>query len=131
MSHLRLIFAHDLGRARGETAVTSSTRRWFTRLAAAAALWPASAEAQTIARSFEELMGIVKAEETVIVIDVRGRRVKGVLTAVDKGSVSLATDARTQTFARSEVSTVRVAEGFGSGALIGAGAGLGTALEAC
>jgi hypothetical protein len=73
-------------------------------------------------------MGIVKAEETVIVIDMRGRRVKGVLTAVDKDSVSLATDGRTQTFARSEVSTVRVADGFGNGALIGAGAGLGTAL---
>jgi hypothetical protein len=81
-----------------------------------------------MARSLEELMGIVKAEETVIVIDMRGRRVKGVLTAVDKDSVSLATDGRTQTFARSEVSTVRVADGFGNGALIGAGAGLGTAL---
>jgi hypothetical protein len=64
----------------------------------------------------------------VIVIDMRGRRVKGVLTAVDKDSVSLATDGRTQTFARSDVSTVRVADGFGNGALIGAGAGLGTAL---
>jgi hypothetical protein len=95
---------------------------------ATVALWPASAEAQTIARSFEELRGIVKAEETVIVIDMKGRGVKGLLTAVDKDSVSLATDGRTQTFPRSEVSTVRVAEGFGNGGLIGAGAGLGTAL---
>ena len=66
--------------------MTSSTRRWFTRLVAAVALWPASAEAQTMARSFEELMGIVKAEETVIVIDMRGRRVKGALTAANKDS---------------------------------------------
>lgn len=108
--------------------MTSSTRRWFSRLAAAVALWPAGAEAQTTARSFAELTGIVKAEERVIVIDMRGRRVKGAITAVDKDSVSLATDGRTQTFAQSEVSTVRVADGFGNGTLIGAGAGLGAAL---
>jgi hypothetical protein len=108
--------------------VTSATRRWFARLAAAVALWPASAEAQVTARSFEELTAIVKAEETVIVIDMSGRRVKGALTAVDKDSVSLATDGRTRTFARSEVRSVRVADGLGNGALIGAGAGLGTAL---
>jgi hypothetical protein len=108
--------------------MANSTRRWFTWLAAAVAWWPASAEAQMMARSFEELMRIVKAEETVIVTDMRGRRVKGVLTAGGKDSVSLATDGRTQTFARSEVSTVRVADGFGNGALIGAGAGLATAL---
>ena len=99
--------------------MTSSTRRWFTRLAAVVALWPASAEAQTMARSFEELMGIAKAEETVIAIDTSGRRVKGAPTAVDKDSISLATDGRTQTFARSDVSTVRVAAGLGNGALIG------------
>jgi hypothetical protein len=61
-----------------------------------------------MARSFEELRGTVKAEETVIVTDMRGRRVKGALTAIDVNSLSLATDGRTQTFARSEVSTVRV-----------------------
>ena len=70
--------------------MTGSTRRWFTGLAAAVALWPASAEAQAMARSFEELIGIVKAEEVVIVTDTKGRRVKGALTAVDKDSLSLA-----------------------------------------
>jgi hypothetical protein len=108
--------------------VTSSSRRWFTRLTVAVALWPASAEAQAIARSFEGLMGIVKAEETVIVTDMRGRRVKGALTAVDEDSLALATDGRPQTFARSEVSTVRLADGLGNGVLIGAGAGVGAAL---
>jgi hypothetical protein len=108
--------------------MTSSTLRWFIRLVAAVALWPASAEAQTMARSFEELMGIVKTEETVIFIDTRGRRVKGVLTEVDKDSISLATDGRTQTFTRSEVSTVRIADGLANGAVIGAAAGLGAAL---
>jgi hypothetical protein len=108
--------------------VTCSTRRWFTQLAAAVALWPASAEAQTVARSFEEPIGIVNAEETVIVTDTRGRRIKGALLAVDEDSLSLARDGRAQTFARSEVRTVRVADGLGNGALIGAGAGLGAAL---
>lgn len=108
--------------------MTGSTRRWFARLAVTVALWPASAEAQTPARSFEELRGIVKAEETVIVTDMRGRRVKGALAAIDVNSLSLATDGRTQTFARSEVSTVRVPDGLGNGILIGAGAGLGAAL---
>ena len=108
--------------------MTCSTRQWFTGLAAVVALWPASAEAQTVARSFEELKGIVKAEETVIVTDTRGRRIKGALLAVDDDSLSLATDGRAQTFARSDVRTVRVADGLGNGALIGAGAGLGAAL---
>ena len=108
--------------------MTSSNRRWFIRLALAVAVWPASAEAQTTARSFEELIGMVKAEETIIVIDTSGRRVKGALTAIDQDSLSLATGGRTQTFARSEVSTVRVADSLGNGALIGAGTGLAAAL---
>ena len=108
--------------------MTNSIRQWFTRLAVAVALWPASAEAQTTARSFAELIGIVKADETVVITDTRSRRVKGTLTSVDEDSLSLAADGRTQTFARSEVSTVRAADGLGNGALIGAGAGLGAAL---
>jgi hypothetical protein len=108
--------------------VFSSSRLWFTRLAVAMALWPASAEAQTEARSFEELIGIVQAEETVIVTDRRGRKVKGALIAVDEGLLSLATDGRTRTFPRSEVSSVRVTDGLGNGALIGAGAGFGAAV---
>ena len=83
-----------------------------------------SAEAQPTARSFAELIGIVKADETVVITDTRSRRVKGTLTSVDEDSLSLAADGRTQTFSRSEVSTVRVADGLGNGALIGAGAGL-------
>ena len=108
--------------------MTCSTRRWLTRVAAAVALWPASAEAQTVARSFEELTGNVRAEETVIVTDTRGRTIKGALLAVDEDSLLLVTDGRAQTFARSEVRTVRVADGLGNGALTGAGAGLAAAL---
>jgi len=108
--------------------VTTATRRWFVRLAAALAFWPASAEAQTTARSFEELTRIVRPEEAVIVTDMTGRRNKGTIAAIDGDSLSLATDGRTQIFARSEVSAVRVLDGLGNGALIGAGIGLGSAL---
>ena len=108
--------------------MTSSTRRWFTGLAASMALWPAGAEAQATAGSFEELGGLVKAEETVVVTDMNGRRVRGALSAVGKDSLSLVIDGRTQSFARSEVSTVRLADGLGNGALIGAGVGAGAAL---
>jgi hypothetical protein len=70
----------------------------------------------------------VQAEETVIVTDRRGRKVKGALIAVDEDLLSLATDGRTRTFPRSEVSSVRVTDGLGNGALIGAGAGFGAAV---
>lgn len=106
----------------------SQTRRWFTGLAASMALWPAGAEAQATAGSFEELGGLVKAEETVVVTDMNVRRVRGPLSAVGKDSLSLVIDGRTQSFARSEVSTVRLADGLGNGALIGAGVGAGAAL---
>ena len=108
--------------------MTSSTRQWFIRLATAVVLWPASTEAQMIARSFEELIGTAKPGETVIVTDMRGRKARGALRAVDDTSLLLAKDGRTLAFAPSEVSTVRVADSLGDGALIGAGAGLGAAL---
>ena len=108
--------------------MTISIRRWFARVAAVVALWPASAQAQTAVQSFEELKAIVRAEETVIVTEMTGRRAKGTVTAVEKDSLSLTTGGQTQTFARSEVRTVRVADGLGNAALIGAGAGLGAAL---
>jgi hypothetical protein len=97
-------------------------------LAAAVTLGPAGAEAQTLARSFEELKGIVKVDQTVIVADMKGRRIKGALTVVDEDWLSLVADGRTQTFARSDVITVRAAEGLGNGILIGAGTGLGASL---
>jgi hypothetical protein len=104
------------------------TRRWLLGLAATVAFWPASAEAQPLARSFEDLAGLVKAETTVIVTDAKGRRVKGALIAVDHDSISLVLDGRTLTFARSEVAAVRMVDGLLNGGLIGAGAGAGAAL---
>ena len=105
-----------------------SIRQRFTWLPVAMALWPATTEAQTTDRHFGELMAIVKAGQTVIVTDTTGRKVKGALTSVDENSLALAEDGRTQTFARSDVSTVRLTDGVGDGALIGAAAGLGAAL---
>lgn len=104
------------------------TRRWLLGLAATVALWPASAQAQPMACSFEDLAGLVKVETTVIVTDMKGRRVKGALSAVDHDSISLVLDGRRLTFARSEVATVRMVDGLLNGSLIGASAGAGAAL---
>jgi len=108
--------------------VTTSRQRWFIGLAASLVLWPSGAGAQAIARSFEELAEVAKTEETVIVTDLKGRRVKGALTAVDTDSLSLAIDGRLQSFARPEVRSVRIGDGLGNGALIGAGVGVAAAL---
>src|SRR5688572_19760160 len=104
------------------------TRRWLLGLTATVALWPASAEAQPMARSLEALAGLVKSEVTVIVTDMKDRRVTGALIAVDHDSISLVLDGRTVTFARSEVAAVRMVDGLLNGGLIGAGAGAGAAL---
>jgi hypothetical protein len=108
--------------------MTSTSRRWLTRLAITVALWPARAEAQTTASSFKELAGIVRTDETIIVTDTTARTIKGVLTAIDDDSLSLATGGRTRIFVRSDVRSVRLADGVGNGALIGGSAGLGSAL---
>jgi hypothetical protein len=104
------------------------TRRWLLGLTATVALWPASAEAQPMARSLEDLAGLVKSEATVIVTDMKDRRVTGALIAVDHDSIALVLDGRTVTFARSEVAAVRMVDGLLNGGLIGAGAGAGAAL---
>jgi hypothetical protein len=106
----------------------SSTRRWLGALTATATMWPVGAGAQEVVRSFEELAGIAKAEETVVVTDGNGRRFKGDLTTIKADSISLATDGRILTFARSDVSAVRAVDGVANGVLIGAGAGLAAAL---
>jgi hypothetical protein len=107
--------------------VPSSRRRRLIRLAFVLALWPVSADAQTVG-SFSDLTRILRAQETVIVSDLKGRRTKGTVTAVDEDSLSLVTNGGTQTFREFEVSTVRVADGISNGVLIGAAAGLGAAL---
>jgi hypothetical protein len=104
------------------------TERWLVGLAATMVLWPASVQAQPMARSFEDLGAAVKAEATVIVTDTKGRRVKGALIAVDRDSLSILLEGQTLMVARSEVGAVRTVDGLVNGALIGAGAGLGAAL---
>lgn len=106
----------------------SSTRRWLGALTAAATMWPLGAGAQEVARSFEELAGIAKAEEAVVVTDGNGRRFKGALTTIKADSLSLGMDGRILTFARSDVSAVRAVDGVANGVLLGAGVGLGAAL---
>ncbi len=52
---------------KGGTAMIGSHRLWLSGLTVAAiALWPASGEAQTMARTFEEPQQIVRAEDTIV-----------------------------------------------------------------
>ncbi len=67
----------------------SSNRRWLGGLAVAVALLPASAEAQTMARSFGELKGILKAEEIVAVIDKAGQETTGKVAEITASSLVL------------------------------------------
>ena len=50
----------------------SLNRRWLGGFAVAVTLFPGGVHAQTTARSFDELQGILKADEIVVVIDNAG-----------------------------------------------------------
>jgi hypothetical protein len=106
----------------------SSYQRRLGRLAMAVLVWPACAEAQTPARSFGDLIGILKPNTTIAITDTGGHRVKGTLVAIDENALSLSTEGRSQVFPKQAIMTVRLTDGVGDGALIGAGAGLGAAL---
>ncbi len=106
----------------------SSYPRWLAGLAIAVLVWPSCAEAQTPARSFGDLIGILKPDTTIVITDTSGHRVKGTLVAIDGNSLSLSTEGRIQVFPKPAIMTVRLTDGVGDGALIGAGVGLGAAL---
>ena len=96
-------------------------------------LLPGGVFGQTVASSFEELESVVNEERvgrgtTIRLTDISGRTVTGKLTMLNRRSISLAVDGRTQIFAESGISEIRMADGLGNGTLIGAGVGLGTAL---
>jgi hypothetical protein len=54
--------------------MVSLNRRWLGGFAVAVALFPGGVHAQTTARSFDELQGILKAEEIVVVFDHAGNK---------------------------------------------------------
>lgn len=67
----------------------SPNRRWLGGFVVVVALWPSLAPAQSMARSFEELQGILKAEEIVVVIDKTGQGTRGRVAEVSPSSLVL------------------------------------------
>lgn len=67
----------------------SPNQRWLGGFVLAVALLPSLARAQSMARSFEELQGILKAEEIVVVMDKTGQKTWGKVAEVSTTSLVL------------------------------------------
>lgn len=67
----------------------SPNRRWLGGFVLAVVLLPSLARAQSMARSFEELQGILKAEEIVVVIDKTGQKTWGKVAELSTTSLVL------------------------------------------
>ncbi|HSL22969.1 MAG TPA: hypothetical protein VK886_15665 [Vicinamibacterales bacterium] len=91
---------------------------------AAAGLLPATAHAQPVARSFEELRGRLLLGETVNVIDREGQTTRGRLVQLTARDLIVETDTGDQTMEAREVVQVRArrSDSLLNGALIGAAA---------
>lgn len=87
-----------------------------------AALLPATAHAQTVARSFEELRGRVLLGETVNIIDREGQSTRGKLVHLTAQDLTVETDAGDHTLEARHVVQVRArrSDPVLNGALIGA-----------
>lgn len=79
-------------------------------------------EAQGVASSFEALRVLVMPGDRISVVDVTGREVRGRVGALSRDSVTLLTEAGSQTFGEVAVATIRQrhADSLTNGAIIGA-----------
>jgi hypothetical protein len=89
----------------------------------------ATAAAQGIARSFEQLQVLVKPGDEVTVRDAQGVETRGRITSLTDSALALARDGTTSTFGEAEVATIRQTRGdsLKNGALWGAGITMGLA----
>jgi hypothetical protein len=92
----------------------------------AVALFPGDVQAQTVARSFEELQPILKVGQTVVVTDDSGRQTKGRLTDLSPSALVVSTPIK-RTFAEGTVAEIRFSDSLSNGMLIGAAIGAGFA----
>src|SRR5262245_29225129 len=88
-------------------------------LMATLAIGAPSADAQTVATSFEDLQALVQPGDSVDVVDTQGHRVRGQLRTLTASSLELVSDRR---FSESDVTRVRVQrrDPVWKGTLIGA-----------
>lgn len=90
-------------------------------------VYPAAANAQGIAWSFDELRLLVGTGDTVTVTDVAGREVTGKVSALSPTSLSLQVDRQLREWSESDVATIqrKHSDSLGNGALIGLAVGAG------
>jgi hypothetical protein len=69
--------------------MTSSDRRRLGGFVLAVALFPSGARAQTVVRSFQELEGVLKPEDIIVVTDKTGEETWGKVTGVSPSSLGL------------------------------------------
>jgi hypothetical protein len=90
---------------------------------------PATAAAQGIAATFQELRLLVRPGDDVTVTDVNGRNISGKITNLSAASLTLTVDGRPREWREPEVATIRQRRGdsLANGAWIGLGIGAGLA----
>lgn len=96
-------------------------RQWLGGLMFAV-VFPGTAQAQILARSFDELRQILKADETIVVTDESGRQTKGRLAEISATSLTVLAPERL-IFAERAVAQIRRTDSIWNGTLLGAAAG--------
>ena len=105
--------------------------RHVARIAALIILAAATAEAQELAGSFDQLRVLVKPGDTITVVDDSGQRVQGKVSSLSDSALSLTVSGTPRQFLSTEVNTIekRGPDSLKNGALIGLaiGGGIGAA----
>jgi hypothetical protein len=105
--------------------------RRVAKIAAALVLVAATAEAQELAGTFDQLRVLVKPGDTLTVVDRAGQRVRGDVVSLSNSALDLAVSGTTRQFLSTEVDTIekRGPDSLKNGALIGLaiGGGIGAA----
>lgn len=105
--------------------------RHVARIAAVLLLAAATAEAQELAGTFDQLRVLVKPGDALTVVDDSGQRVEGKVSSLSASALSLTVSGTTRQFLSTDVNTIekRGPDPLKNGALIGLaiGGGIGTA----
>lgn len=101
--------------------------RHVARIAALIILVAATAEAQELAGTFDQLRVLVKPGDTLTIVDDSGRRVEGKVSSLSASALSLTVSGTPRQFQSAEVNTIekRGPDSLKNGALIGLAIGGG------
>ena len=111
--------------------------RHVARIAAVIILVAATAEAQELAGTFEQLRVLVKPGDTLTVVDGSGQRVQGKVSSLSASALALTVSGKTRQFLNTDIDTIEkrgsdslrngALTGFAIGGLIGAAGMIGLA----